>query len=143
MQRMKNSITILLVLTMFVSVFYVFLPCDVCSASSVFHVYSGESIQDVISAANTSSTIYVHTGTYTENLIVNKAITLIGDGISSVTLNGNGGHTVTVNNYSIDISGFTIKNPDDQKFCIFLSSASNCIIEGNKIKNGGYGVYLQ
>lgn len=140
---MRYSITILIGCAIFASVFYLIIPAEISSAAETIHVYSGEYIQDAIDAANASSTIYVHSGTYNENLVIDKTLTLTGESVSSVILNGNGGHTITVYNNSIQLSGFTIKNTNELKFCIFLSSISNCLIENNKIKNGAYGIYLQ
>ena len=140
---MRHSFTILVGCAIFASVFYVILPIEISNAAGIIHVYSGESIQDAIDAANFSTTIYVHSGTYNENLVIDKFLTIIGDSMSSVIINGNGDHTVKIYNDSIQLSGFTIRNTNQQKFCIFLSSITSCIIENNKIKNGAYGIYLQ
>jgi len=107
---MKHSITILIGCAIFTSVFYIILPTEISSAAGTIHVYSGESIQDAIDAANASSTIYVHSGTYNENLVINKFLTLTGDGMSSVIINGNGDHTINIYNNSVQLSGFTLLN---------------------------------
>jgi pectin methylesterase-like acyl-CoA thioesterase len=47
-----------------------------------WNVYPGEGtpIQDAIDGAGDGDTIYVHAGTYDENVDVWKRVTLIGDG---------------------------------------------------------------
>ena len=140
---MKHSITILIACAMFASVFYIILPTEVSTAAGTIHVYPGESIQDAIDAANASSIIYIHSGTYNEHLVIDKILTLTGESMTSVIINGNSDHTIKIYNNSVQLSGFTVKNTNQLKFCIFLSSVSNCLIENNKIKNGAYGIYLQ
>ena len=131
---------------MFLSIFTVFLPIQICSAAGdTLHVGTGQTysnIQDAIDAANESDTVYVHSGTYNENLVIQKTITLTGTGSGSVTINGNGDHTVKVYNDSVKISDFTIKNTDGSYGCIFLSSVTSCLINNNIIRDGGNGVYL-
>jgi len=55
-------------------------------AGAEWDVYPGDSIQDAIDGAEEGDTIYVHAGTYVENVDVDKRITLIGDGADVVTV---------------------------------------------------------
>ncbi len=57
-------------------------------AGAELHVYPGEGtpIQDVIDGAGDGDVIYVHAGTYVENVDVGKRLTLIGDGADVVTV---------------------------------------------------------
>jgi hypothetical protein len=55
-------------------------------AGAEWDVYPGESIQGAIDGAGAGDTIYVHEGTYIENVDVNKRVTLIGDGADVVTV---------------------------------------------------------
>jgi len=131
---------------MFLSVFTVFLPVEICNASGdTLHVGSGQtypSIQAAINDANESDTIYVHSGTYNENVVINKTITLTGEGSGSTSIQGGGDHSITVTASNVMISGFTIKSDGGSFACVFLSSVTNCEISNNIIKNGGNGVYL-
>jgi len=146
MVKKKNTMTFLIISILFLSIFYIFIPAEICSATgTTLHVGSGQTysnIQDAIDAANESDTVYVHSGTYNENLVIDKAITLTGEGSGSVTINGNGDHTIKVYNDSVQISGFTIKNTGESYGCVFLSSVTSCLITNNIIKDGGNGVYL-
>ena len=53
----------------------------VSGAGAEWHVYQGESIQATVNAASPGDTIYVHAGTYVENVDVWKPVTLIGNGV--------------------------------------------------------------
>ena len=54
----------------------------VSGAGAEWDVYPGEGtpIQAAIDGAGEGDTIYVHAGTYSENVDMNKRVTLIGDG---------------------------------------------------------------
>ncbi|MFH1014196.1 MAG: PKD domain-containing protein, partial [Thermoplasmatota archaeon] len=100
------------------------------------------SIQVAIDAANESDTIYVSSGTYNENVIINKSLTLTGEESSNTIISGSGTHTIQVTSNNVAISGFKIQNTDSDKACIFLSLVTSCIISSNIVKNGGNGIYL-
>jgi nitrous oxidase accessory protein len=98
-------------------------------------------IQEAINMANQGDTIRVAAGTYNENVIVNKSITLMGDGQHLTFLIGNGVTaviTVTANN--VNISGFSIKNGIQG---VLLQSSNKSTISNNKIaSNKRQGVHL-
>jgi nitrous oxidase accessory protein NosD len=54
-------------------------------------------IQEAIDAANSGDQVFVYSGTYTEQIVVDKAIDLIGESANLVTIDGGGsGDTVQV-----------------------------------------------
>ena len=115
------------------------------SASTTRHVYSGESIQGAINSAQPGDTIFVHAGTYYENVVVNKTVSLIGENRHDTVIDGNGAGTViniTVNN--VKISGFTIRksgpNYPDSGIRVDYSSGNN--ISHNVVANNFYGISL-
>jgi parallel beta-helix repeat protein len=134
------------ILILFITIIFVFslFIFQTCSAGETFHVYTGESIQNAINSANISGgdTIYVHSGTYSGKITFDRPLTLIGDSSESTTLSNSGDHTLKITANGVNISGFEIKNTGGTYACVFLNSASNCLIENNLIKNGGNGVYL-
>jgi len=71
------------------------------------------SIQEAINAANESDTIYVYSGTYYENIVIDKSLNLLGENIANTIIDGrNNGDVVFLSpksNY-INISKFTIQN---------------------------------
>lgn len=127
-----------------------FVPCDLCEAAgnTIYVDDSGggdyTSIQEAINIANESDIIYVYSGIYNENLVINKTIILQGEGSGSTTISGSGDHTVKIFADNVSISGFTIKNTgvSSSFSSVFLNSVSNCTIENNVVKNAGNGLYL-
>ena len=142
MVKIKNTTVKLLILVLFASNFYFFMPVQIVNAdgNTLYVDDSGgadyTSIQDAINAANESDTIYVNSGSYNENIVINIGIKLLGAGSSSVTLNGNSDHTIKVTINNVQISDLTIKNTGDSFSCIFLNSVSGCLVSNNIIKNG-------
>ncbi len=67
-------------------------------------------IQAAINAANPGDTIFVSSGIYPENLVVNKSLTLIGENKSTTIIDGGGSGDVIYLYSYINISGFTIQN---------------------------------
>jgi len=88
-------------------------------------------IQDAIDSANSSDTIYVYSGNYYENIIVNKSINLKGAGFGYTYIYGDSSdHTIKIFSDEVEISGFNIQN------------ISDCIIRNNIISKSGNGIYL-
>ena len=131
---------------MFLSVFTVFLPVETCDAAGdTLHVGSGQiysTIQAAINDANESDTVYVHSDTYNENIVINKTITITGEGSGSTSIQGGGDHSITVTASNVMISGFTIKSDGGSFACVYLNSVTNCEISNNIIKNGGNCIHL-
>ena len=103
-------------------------------------------IQEAINAANPEDIIYVYNGTYYENVIVNKTVSLIGENLSTTILDGGGKGTVvyvTVNH--VAISGFSIQNsgrawPDSG---ILLKYSGGSKIGNNNLIDNHHGIWLQ
>jgi len=143
---MKKKNTILLIFLVIISIFTSYIPFNTsCRAATTLHVGVGQdysTIQSAIDAANSSDIIYVHSGTYNEQLVIDKIITLIGEEQSTTKISGSGDHTIEISANSITISEFTIENTGGSYAGIILLSSSNCEITNNIIKNGGNGVYI-
>ena len=146
---MKNTDIMLITGIVFLSVFNVFLPVETCVASgnTIYVDDSGgadyTNIQDAVNAANDSDTIYVYGGTYNENVVINKSLTLTGGGSGITTINGEGDHTLKVTSDNVTISGFKIKNTDGSSYaCIQLYYVINCQINDIIAQYGGNTLYL-
>ncbi|MFQ6119593.1 MAG: nitrous oxide reductase family maturation protein NosD, partial [Methanosarcinales archaeon] len=89
-------------------------------------------IQDAINSASNGDIIEVWYGTYSENLIINKSVTLKSrDGVNMTFINGFGSGTViTVTADNVTISGFTIENGETG---IYLRSSNGTTISSNTI----------
>jgi nitrous oxidase accessory protein len=94
------------------------------------------SIQDAINNAVAGDTIYIKKGTYVENPVVNKTVSLIGEDRDRTVIDVTAGLKVQSNN--VTITGLTIYDGFDG-----ISLASNyCNISGNKITNTTHGIVV-
>ena len=100
-------------------------------------------IQEAINAASPGDAIYVKEGIYYENVIVNKAVSLIGENKLTTTIDGNmTGTVVAVTTNNVAISGFTIRNGGNIYAGISLSSSGNNITN-NIVSNNWCGISLE
>ena len=68
-------------------------------------------IQDLIDNASDGDTIYIPSGTYYENIVIDKPISLVGEDKESTIIDGSEiGDVVNVTSDWVNISGFTIRN---------------------------------
>jgi len=104
-------------------------------------------IQEAINANETldGHTIFVETGTYYENMVVNKTICLIGEDKGTTVIDGmQKGHVINVAADNITITNFTIANSSlgSTDSGIYLYGINGCNITQNNIINNNIGVYL-
>lgn len=107
----------------------------------IIQVPNGSTIQEAINKANDKDTILVAAGTYNENLVINKSVTLIGDGKSNTFIMAKRTEPViAVKANNVNISGFSIQGGiigiDLQGFN--MSTISNNTIVSNDVQ----GIYL-
>jgi parallel beta-helix repeat protein len=138
-----------LVVTLSALLLTAFLLCGVSSgkssASNTVVPTDYPTIQAALDAANDGDTIYVKAGTYHENVVVNKTISLIGEDPNTTVIDGipAGGTLVSVTRNNVTISGFTIRSfPDRSDTGILLSSSNFSSIEGNVIVECSNGATL-
>jgi len=108
--------------------------------STTHQVYPGDSIQEAINSAQSGDTIFVHNGTYTENVVVNKTVSLIGENRLNTIIDGSGGGTVVeIAANNTNISRFTIQNGF---WGISLGGSNNIVIGNNVVSNQRVGILL-
>ena len=100
-------------------------------------------IQDGINHAGNGDTVHIYSGTYFENVIVDKSIILVGENRNNTIIDGqNKGNAIYVEVYSVSIENLTIRNGTNG--VAFYPSAHtlsyNFIISHNIIINNYYGV---
>jgi len=100
------------------------------------------SIQDAINASPEKYTIFVYSGIYYENIVINKTINLIGEDATTTIIDGNEtGDVIYISEEGkANISGFTIKNSGNNDVGIDIRSNNNTIT-GNNISDNNYGIY--
>jgi parallel beta-helix repeat protein len=146
---MKKITNILLASMLFITIIFNFQPIYICSASSTLKVKAsgGENYTTITSALNDASpgdTIYVYSGTYSENLVIDKSIILTGENRQNTIITGSAsGDIIKIISDNVRISGFTIKDSvgTDMK-CLKLLEVNNCVISNNIIQNGNDGIFM-
>lgn len=105
-----------------------------------------DSITEGIEAVTSGKSVVVAAGTYNEQLIINKGITLQGAGKESTIISGLGytGNLITVTADDVTISGFTIDGNLGTAVGIYSDSSSSIEISENLIKsNRDSGILYQ
>lgn len=141
----------LFVLFMLLTFFVFSLRCNSISESGTFLnqtiiVSEGESIQAAINSAARGDTIFIKNGTYSERILVNKSISLIGESIEGVILDGKGAYTYMLNILADDVrlERFTLRNISSLigSTIIHILNRGNVTIQNCKFEIGYYGVML-
>jgi nitrous oxidase accessory protein NosD len=105
-----------------------------------------EKIQDAIDAANPGDRVYVYSGTYYENIIIEKTIDLEGMDENTTIIDGmekDDVITLGINSNYVNISGFTIQNSGIKKHHAGINVNSNRNhIYGNIIRGCTNGITL-
>ncbi|MEF8880193.1 MAG: right-handed parallel beta-helix repeat-containing protein, partial [Candidatus Thermoplasmatota archaeon] len=142
----KKTLTVILIFILFSSFFNIFFSIPCRAAGDTLHVGTGQTystIQEAINAANTSDTVYVHTGTYSENIVINKSITLKGESNQDTIIQGSGGKTIQITANNVEIKNLKIKNNGGETYNIYIESISDCLIKNNILRDAGWNIYLQ
>ena len=151
--KKKNEPKIWIVATLFMALMvasaFAVLAIGIVTAAT-WYVEEGESIQAAVDAANHGDTIIVRDGTYTENIKVNKRLTIRSENGSDSTIvqsanpSANPDDVFEVTTGYVTINGFTIKNATGPwevgiHLCI---NADHCNISENNCSNNDMGIKL-
>jgi parallel beta-helix repeat protein len=105
-------------------------------------------ISEAVSKASLGDTVFVKSGTYHENVWVDKSLLILGEDSEKTVVIGaggaNGGNVFTLAANNITITGFTIKSanyssPSQHANGINIQG-DNCTITGNNIMNTFWGI---
>ena len=101
------------------------------------------SIQEAINNANSGDTIFVHNGTYYEDVVANKSISLIGENRDLTIIGGyRAQNIIVVTAENVSIEGFTIKKIGTIPYTGIRVVSKNIIIRNNKISDVSEGVLI-
>lgn len=148
----KLKKTVLVSLTIVCLLSFMFLTrCKIPAKAStcIIHVPTDcPTIQEAINNASSGCTILVENGTYSENVVVNKTVALIGENVDLTVIDGKGaegaGTVIYINASYVSIHGFTIKNSGTNPYDsgIYVDHSIGCNISDNKILSTNDGVSL-
>jgi predicted outer membrane repeat protein len=133
------------------SLLMVLAVCGCIPAVSSADGSNGCVLQALIDSASDGDVIQVPVGTYTENIFIDKNLTLQGTDENKTFIDGNKtGSTITIGpDHHVKLSKLTIKNGSAHKggrIYIDLGSnvtAEDCLIQLNRAVNSGGGVYVE
>jgi parallel beta-helix repeat protein len=103
-------------------------------------------IQTAIDNASVGDTVYVHSGIYFENVIVNKTITLRGQEPDNTKIVSSGKSTIHVSSSHVNITSLWLqgsKGGTPMEAGIWLENVSDCEIYDNIITSNDRGIYLE
>ena len=115
-----------------------------------------QNITSGIEHASVGDTIYVHNGTYNEGwqeieipvlggkarIVVNKAVSIVGENRNSTVINGNGTtHAIVIMANGVNLTGFTIENAGYAGICLYYYT-QQVTISGNRVRNDYRGILL-
>jgi len=115
------------------------------AGGTTFHAINPGQIQAAIDNADAGDTIYVYNGTYSENVDVDKQLTLVGEGadVVTVTAANPNDHVFCVTTNYVNISGFTATGATGTNSRgIYLHQVQHCKISENNASGNYYGIVL-
>jgi parallel beta-helix repeat protein len=114
-------------------------------------------IQSAIDYANAGDTVFVKNGLYSESIVIDKAVSVIGESTEKTIINGTGA-VVTINSINVVLDGFTIvcwnkwaehfhgRVVYNEAFRMYRGidmKGCNCTVINNIIVNARDGIYQQ
>jgi len=112
------------------------------NASTLYVPDDYPTIQQAIDNANVGDKIIVKAGTYNENVVIDKKVTLSGQGNPTIDA-GNSGSVVLISADGVTFEGFTVKNSGyNWGDAGVRMTSSNNVVKNNDISNCNCGIYL-
>jgi parallel beta-helix repeat protein len=101
-------------------------------------------IQVAINHANVGETVFVKSGVYPEEVVINKTVSLVGENASNTIIDGmSKGNVIDVYADNVVVSGFTVINSSQvANDGIYLYEVKNCCIRENRILGNWRGIRL-
>ncbi len=144
MKMPRITIALLVVLLVIASV-VIIQPVKAQSQSKTLIVPEQYStIQAAINSASDGDKIFVRAGRYPENLVVGKAISLVGENPDRTIIAGEGNVGVLLRHDNVVVTGFKIIMINNVFYWhgVHLLSVKNCSVFKNKIENAYIGIWL-
>jgi parallel beta-helix repeat protein len=144
------TLCLILIISSFVILDFIFAIVNVVEGDTLYVNTTGDSgaftsIQDAINASSDGDTVFVYSGTYYENVIVNRTINLVGEDKNNTIIDGKGNEDVVyVTSDRVNITGFTTTNSGTlwRDAGLQIDSDYNTISDNNISFNNWYGIFL-
>jgi len=107
------------------------------------YVPANQTIQAAISAASPEDEIIIEGGTYHENLLIDRMVSLRPLNREPIILDGGGsGSVITITANGVEVLGLTIQNSGSGQTDagVLIQGATGCLIQGNTLTDNGHGV---
>ena len=105
-----------------------------------------KNIQDAVNGADEKDIIYIYDGIYNENVLVNKTLTIIGNGSSKTTINGLGiGNTIKISENYVNLSEVEVTNSGGESNnagILIENNIGSNILNVKCISNNNFGIFL-
>ena len=103
-----------------------------------------DNIQDGVNAVNTSGTVYIYIGTYNENIVISRSMTLIGENKHLTIVDGNfNGSILSISNSIVSISGLKLQNSGSEIINSgILGVNAEVTLSSLIIQNNNHGIIL-
>jgi parallel beta-helix repeat protein len=98
-------------------------------------------IQEGITDANDGDTVLVYNGTYAENVVLNKTITLTGEGMPTIDAHSLGA-AIKITADNCTVRGFCCVNAQPSPYAGIHVESSNNVIAENTCRDNYEGIYL-
>jgi parallel beta-helix repeat protein len=119
------------------------------NSRATLYVGSGQTyskIQDAVDNASTGDKIVVLSGTYYENVAIDKTLTLQGNDTTNTIINGSGsGSVITIKADWVNVSGFRVTDSGSGWWSdagILLDTVENCNIKDVNFTGNKHGIML-
>jgi len=118
-------------------------PVWIATVHNVNTTLNYDTIQAAIDTPQTldGHTIFVEEGIYYEHVVVNKAISLVGEDKSTTVIDGNEtAFCVNVTANNVAVTGFTVQKSD---YGIVLDNSSYTLVSDNIVSDNDWGIYAK
>ncbi len=102
-----------------------------------------DNIQEAINNASSGDTVFVYVGTYYENVVINKTITLVGEDNNFTIIDGHDTNNVIyIRANNVTVKGFTVRKSGSTYSGILVDHSTGNVIINNKVIYSYEGISL-
>jgi nitrous oxidase accessory protein len=143
---LKKAFSVLMLVILCVGMLAMAMKIQLVKAGTITVPDDYPTIQAAINAASDGDAILVRDGTYFENVVLNKSVSVSGENREATIIDASqSGDCLRVTAFGVTVTGFTLRNggsrPATAYSCVSLSSNGNNVI-GNNLIGSWCGVSL-